>query len=339
VSAADAARWDVSERAAALHGEAMVCDLVVNWEEDFDEATRGAVLPRYSASGVNFISLTLADDFTWIEATVRHVAAERNRFLGQPDKYVLVESAADITRAKAEGKLAVGFNFQGTNGLGGDANLVATYYRLGVRQMILVYNIRNLAADGCHEAADGGLSQFGTDIVKEMNRVGMLIDCSHTGYRATMQTMEITEAPVIFSHSNAHALRQHGRNIKDDQIKACAATGGLVGITGVGDFLGEDDASLEAFMRHLDYVVTLAGPEHVGLGLDLVYDMAGWHSFFHANKDRYWRDYGDTPPSEFFPPETLPALTEAMLEAGYSDDDVRGILGGNYLRIVDEVWK
>ena len=135
----------------------------------------------------------------------------------------------------------------------------------------------------------------------------------------------------------AHEITRHRQTVR--LVHQLAEDTGLVGITGVGDFLGEDDASLEAFMRHLDYVVTLAGPEHVGLGLDLVYDMAGWHSIFHANKDRYWRDYGDTPPSEFFPPETLPALTEAMLEAGYSDDDVRGILGGNYLRIVDEVWK
>ena len=330
---------EVSERAAELHRDALVCDLVVNWEEDFSEAVRADVLPRYPASGVDFVSLTLADDFTWIEATIRHVAAERNRFLAQPDRYRLVENAEDIVRAKAEGKLAIGFNFQGTNGLGGDVNMVETYYQLGVRQMILVYNVRNLAADGCHEAADGGLSQFGIDVVTEMNRVGMLIDCSHTGYRATMQTMEISDAPVIFSHSNAYALREHGRNIKDDQIAACAATGGLVGITGVGDFLGQDDASLEAFMRHLDYVVSRAGPAHVGLGIDLVYDMEGWHNFFHANKDRYWRDYGDSPPSQFFQPENLPALTQAMLDAGYAEADVRGILGKNYLRIAAEVWK
>ena len=338
-SAASQANHAVSDRAAALHADALVCDITVNWEEDLDADARHAVLPRYPASGVDFVSLTLADDWTWIEATMRHVAAQRAYFLGRSKDCVLVESAEDILRAKSEGKLGVGFNFQGSNGLGGDLNLVEAYYKLGVRQMILAYNVRNLAADGCHEAADGGLSQYGFDLVREMNRVGMLLDCSHTGHRATMQAMEVSEAPVVFSHSNVHALTPHGRNIKDDQIKACAATGGLVGVTGIGVFLGEDDASVEAFMRHLEYMVELAGPEHVGLGIDLVYDIDGWNRFFLANKGRYWRDYGDTPPAQFLQPETLPALTEAMLDRGYTEAGVRGILGENYLRVVREVWK
>ena len=330
---------DLSGRAADLVSSAMICDMTVNWEEDLKEEAREAVLPRYVSSGIDFVSLTLADDWTWIEATFRFLAQERRRFLAEPDRYVLVESVDDIVRAKKEGKLAVGFNFQGTNALGGDLSLVEAYYKLGVRQMILAYNIRNLAADGCHEEADGGLSQFGADLVKEMNRVGMLLDCSHTGYRATMQALEITTQPAVFSHSNARALRDHARNIWDDQIKACAATGGLVGITGVGIFLGDDDASVETFMRHLDHMVEVAGLAHVGLGIDLVYDLEGWNQFFLANKDRYWRDYGDDPPAQFFQPEQLPALAEEMFRRGYTEADIRGIFGENYLRVAREVWK
>ena len=330
---------DVAASAAALVASATICDMTVNWEEDLKEEAREAVLPRYVSSGIDFVSLTLADDWTWIEATFRYLAQQRRYFLAEPDRYVLVESADDIVRAKAEGKLAVGFNFQGSNALGGNLSLVEAYYKLGVRQMILAYNIRNLAADGCHEQADGGLSQFGADLVKEMNRVGMLLDCTHTGYRATMQALEITTQPAVFSHSNARALKEHARNIRDDQVKACAATGGLVGVTGVGIFLGEDDASVEAYMRHLDHMVEMAGPGHVGLGIDLVYDLEGWNQFFLANKDRYWRDYGDDPPAQFFQPEQLPALAEAMLRRGYSEADIRGIFGENYLRIVREVWK
>ncbi len=333
------AEWPVSERAAALHADALVCDMTVNWEDDIDAERRHAVLPRYVASGVDFVSLTLVDDWSWIEATLRHVAAQRAYVLGRSEDCVLVETAEDMVRAKTEGKLGIGFNFQGSNGLGGDLNLVEAYYKLGVRQMILAYNVRNLAADGCHEEADGGLSQYGVDLVREMNRVGMVLDCSHTGYRATMQAMEVSDAPVVFSHSNAHALVPHGRNIKDDQIKACAATGGLLGVTGIGIFLGDDDASVPTFMRHLEYMVDLVGVEHVGLGVDLVYDIEGWNRFFLANKDRYWRDYADTPPAQFLQPETLPALTEAMLERGYAESDVRAILGGNYLRVAREVWR
>ena len=331
-------RWGVSERAAALHADALVCDMTVNWEEELAEHHRLAVLPRYVASGFNLLSLTLVDDWTWIEGTVRHVAAQRHFFLSQPETYVLVETADDILAARAAGKLAVSFNFQGTNGLGGDIHMVEAYHRLGIRQMILAYNVRNLAADGCHEPADGGLSGYGRDLVREMGRVGMLLDLSHTGYRATMEAMELSTKPVVFSHSNAHHLRAHGRNIRDDQIKACAALGGVIGINGIGDFLGEDDASTGTFLKHIDYVAGLVGPEHVGLGIDLVYDVEGFTRFFEANKEKYWADY-DEPLTAFFQPEQLPEVTEGLLARGHAESEVRGILGENYLRVVRAVWR
>ena len=329
---------DISDRAAALHADALICDMTVNWEEELAEHHRLAVLPRYVASGFNLLSLTLADDWTWIDGTMRHLAAQRNFFAARPEHYVLVETVDHIRAAKVAGKLAVSFNFQGSNGLGGEANMVETYYKLGVRQMILAYNVRNLAADGCHEAADGGLSGYGGELVREMNRVGMLLDLSHTGYRATMEAMEISTQPVIFSHSNAHHLRAHGRNLKDDQIKACAALGGVIGITGIGDFLGEDDASTETFLKHIDYVAALVGPAHVGLGIDLVYDVEGFTSFFLANKEKYWKDY-EKPLAAFLQPEQLPYATEGLLARGYSETDIRGILGENYLRVAGAVWR
>ena len=158
-----AERWGVSERAAALHADALVCDMTVYREEELAEHHRLGVLPRYIAAGFNLLSLTLVDDWTWVEGTVRHVAAQRHFFLSKPDTYVLVETADDILAAQAAGKLSVSFNFQGTNGLGGDVHMVEAYYKLGIRQMILAYNVRNLAADGCHESADGGLSGYGRD--------------------------------------------------------------------------------------------------------------------------------------------------------------------------------
>ena len=331
-------RWGVSERAAALHADALVCDMTVNWEVELAAHHRLGVLPRYVGAGFDLLSLTLADDWTWIEETVRHIAAQRNFFLSQPESYVLVERADDIEAARAAGKLAVCFNFQGTNGLGGDVHMVEAYHRLGIRQMILAYNVRNLAADGCHEPADGGLSGYGRDLVREMERVGMLLDLSHTGYRATMEAMEMATRPVVFSHSNPRRLREHGRNIADDQIEACAALGGVIGINGVGDFLGEDDASTETFLTHIDHVAGLVGPAHVGLGIDLVYDMEGFTRFFEANREKYWAGY-DRPLTAFFQPEQLPHVTEGLLARGYAENDVHGILGGNFLRVARAVWR
>jgi membrane dipeptidase len=133
--------------------------------------------------------------------------------------------------------------------------------------MLFAYNRNNAAGSGCHDE-DTGLTDFGRRVIDEMNRVGMVVDCSHSGFKTTMAAMERSTAPVVFSHSNAKALVDHGRNITDAQIKACAETGGVVGINGVNLFLGEDEASPAAVARHAAHVAELTGWEHVGLSLD-----------------------------------------------------------------------
>ncbi len=172
-------------------------------------------------------------------------------------------------RAKREGKLAVSFDLEGMDALNGDIGMVDVYYRLGVRQMLFAYNRNNKAGGGCHDE-DIGLTPFGRDVIREMNRVGMLVDCSHCGHRTTMEAMEVSTAPVIFSHSNARRLCDHERNIRDDQIKGCAATGGVIAVTGVGRFLGPRGPVVEHVVEHIDYMVELVGPQHVGLGMDSV---------------------------------------------------------------------
>ena len=133
--------------------------------------------------------------------------------------------------------------------------------------MLLCYNTRNSVGDGCTEGCDAGISQFGKMLIEKMNEVGMLIDCSHTGYRTSMDTMEVSNEPVIFSHSNVYSIASHPRNLKDDQIKACAATNGLIGINGASLLLGEFDTSSEKLSQHIDYICECVGPSYVGLGL------------------------------------------------------------------------
>ena len=314
---------------------ATVCDLTLPWSRTNEN--REPTLPRFAAAGFNFVSLTVGMDWNSPLETVQHIAAERNRFLNDKN-FVLAESVSDIRRAKTESKLAVGFHFQGTNPFGGDVNMVEVFYRLGVRHALLAYNEKNAVGDGCHERTDAGLSRYGIRLIAEMNRVGMIVDCTHTGYRTAMEAMELSTSPVIFSHSNAHAIWPHDRNLRDDQIKACAAKGGVIGINGVGLFLGNNDASPANFIRHIDHIAGLVGPRHIALGLDLVYYMDSMLARWRANPGRYPEGYPE-PPWYFFAPEDLPRLVDGLLQRGYADDDVVGILGENFLRVAETVWR
>lgn len=331
-------QWNVSEQAAALHADALVCDMTLPWGPRYEN--QDTTLPRYSASGVDFVSLTIGHDRYNLSATIHHMAEVKAGISAEPDKYIFVESVDDILRAKAEGKLAIGFHFQGSEGLEGDKNMVEVFYKLGVRHMLLAYNKKNKACDGCYERTDSGLSRYGIRLIEDMNRVGMLLDLSHTGYRATMEAMEVSESPVIFSHSNAHALRKTPRNIHDDQIKACATKGGVIGVVGVAYFLSEDEATVEHFVRHIDYMAELVGPQHVGIGFDFVYYPETMRRNILANPEMY--PVGIPPKAtgcRYLPPERLPEVTEALLKREYSEAEIRGILGQNFLRVFSQVWK
>lgn len=330
----------LSERAAALHREALVWDnLFPAGPQCGSHAAHVRTLRRMVAAGYDFVSLTLSADPETMPQTITRIGHDRHYFQQHPDLYVLVDTADDVLRAKREGKLAVSFNFQGTTAFERDVNLVEVYYRLGVRQALMAYNQRNAVADGCHERTDGGLSRFGIELVQAMNRVGMLVDCTHTGYRSSMDVFEVSQAPVVFSHSNARAVWDHERNIRDEQAQACARTGGVIGVVGAGIFIGDNDIRTESLFRHIDHFVGLVGPQHVGLGLDCVSDPELLHGLVQARPGVFpaSQQYGHWP--KFVEPEQVPELTEVMLRHGYSDDVVRGILGGNWLRVASTVWR
>jgi len=332
-----AAEAPISDRARGLLAAATVCDMTLpwgNWEENKD-----TVLDRYVAQGFGFVSLTVGLDRMGFEETVRRVARERARLRGMAPRAVLIESVDDIRRARAQGVLALGFHFQGSNPLGGSVDMVELYYRLGIRHMLLAYNQKNQAADGCSERTDSGLSRYGLALIRELNRVGMILDCTHTGYRSSMEAVEASAKPVLFSHSNAHALLPHDRNIRDDQIRACAASGGVIGITGVGHFLAEDmQATPEAFVRHAVYMAEMVGPDHVGLGIDHVYYLGHKAVQRAASPDMYPKGYPAGVAGSYLGPEALPAIVEGLVQHGFGDAEILGILGENFLRVAAQVW-
>jgi membrane dipeptidase len=299
-------------------------------------------LARWRDAGADFLSINVAYDAAPPWTTAIEALSQYRRWLRAHDAdYALVGTTQEVLRAREAGKLALAFDVEGMDALNGDAGMVEVYHRLGVRQMLFAYNRNNLAGGGCHDE-DVGLTPFGREVIREMNRVGMLVDCSHCSYTTSMEAMEVSEAPVIFSHSNARSVWDHERNIRDDQIRACAATGGVVGVTGVGRFLGPYGPTVAHLLEHIDYMVQLVGPAHVGFGMDSVLhsDDDDDVSVDFARRRDYWpaSQYPDGGLG-YVPPESLPALTQGLLDRGYGDDDVRGILGGNFLRVAGAVWR
>lgn len=259
-------------------------------------------------------------------------------FAARTDKYLLVRSASDVARARAEGKLGIFFDIEGARAIGDDLGRIARYYDLGVRWMLIAYNRRNLAGSGVYDAVDEGLSAFGRDMIAEMNRVGMTVCCSHTAERTAFEAMAASSRPAIFSHSNCAAVYPHPRNISDDLIRACAAQGGVIGINGIGDFLcPADEDIVDAYVRHLDHAVQVAGPAHVGIALDYVYDQQELVDYLKTMTHSF--PDGLPPEIRLVAPEDLPVIVARLIGLGYREADLAMILGGNWLRIADANWR
>ncbi|CAI2934756.1 dipeptidase [Aminobacter sp. P9b] len=329
----------ISERARKLYADALVWDTHSGFMPDPVADLNN--LQIWRDAGINYLSIDVGFDLMSWQDTVRTLAAFRRWINAHPEHYTLVTSADEALQAKAQGKLAITFDLEGMNALDGRIEMVEFYHHLGVRQMLFAYNRNNLAGGGCHDD-DSGLTAFGRQVIDEMNRLGMFVDVTHCGHRTTMDVMEYSDRPVIFSHSNPKALCGHGRNITDDQIRACAKTGGIVGIVGLSKFLGDDKASSDSLADHVEYLLDVAGPAHVGIGLDYAFpvDMAGIQEILAANP-QFWplsEGYGTTP-TVYAEPAQLAEMTEILLRRGHADETVRGVLGGNFLRLARQVWK
>ena len=329
--------WNISQEAANLHREAVVWDNV--WPLEPGCGNDFGKLALFAAAGVTVLSLTIAGDNHNVSEAIRRVALVRKQVLADPEHLILVEHVGDVIQAKETGRLGVTFHFEGTRCFERDLDLVEAYYRLGVKHALLAFNVANSVGGGCAESADGGLTRFGARLVAEFERVGMLVDLSHTGFRTTMDVMERATRPVLFSHSNAAGLHGHFRNLSDVQLAACAATGGLIGVSASSQYLGEARASTPAIMRHLDYYVQKIGPRHVVLGLDIVFDAAMVDAYMRARPEEWPMTLDPNwPGCNYARPEQIPELTQAMLDRGYGRDAVLDILGRNYLRVYGDVW-
>ncbi|MDT9600733.1 dipeptidase [Sphingosinicella rhizophila] len=297
-------------------------------------------LERYRAAGVNVILLNVGFGEQGIEEHVRVLAHFRHWLSSRTDRYLIIETVEDIERARASGRLAVGFNLEGANGIADQLSMIQFYYDLGVRWMLMAYNRNNRVGGGCQDE-DGGLTEFGRKVIDEMGRVGMVACCTHTGYRTAMDVLTYSRKPVIFSHSNPRALHDHPRNITDEMIRACAATDGVVGLNGIGIFLGDNDNSTDTYVRHIDHVVNLVGARHVGIGLDYVFDIEELDDYIRKMKGTFPDGLGYDVGAglRMVEPERIGEIADRLLAMNYSDEDLTGILGGNFLRVAKAVWR
>jgi membrane dipeptidase len=333
-------------RNSTFYQECLIWDDHCGFELQPD-ASLDPLLAPWRDAGVDYLSISVAfDPQPWYRA-VENIAAIRRRLPIEAPYCRIISSVKDIDRARADGKMAVAFDVEGMNALNGRLDLVQFYYEIGVRHMLFAYNCNNLAGSGCHDE-DNGLTVFGRHVVDEMNRVGMVVDCSHCSFKTTMEAIERSSAPVVFSHSNPKALVDHDRNVTDTQIKACADTGGVLGINGINLFLGEADARPETVARHAAYVANLTGPQHVGISLDYAPDLepdaggtgnTALMDMFDSHPG-YWPDdagYDDT--VSCLHVGRLPEVAAELLRVGFDDMEVEGILGRNFRRVAENVWK
>ncbi len=371
---------DVSPRAATLHREAIVIDLHIDTpqrflDEGFDLAARDAHghidLPRMKAGGLDASFMSIYVDmrtYTGDLATKRALQLidtvhEQARL--HPDQLTLATTAAEVRRAHKEGKVVLLMGMEGGTPIANDLRLLRDFHRLGVRYLTLTHSLNNDWADSSTDKpAHNGLTDFGKDVVREMNKLGMMVDISHVSDKAFYDALEASQAPMIASHSSCRALNGHARNMTDDMIKALAAKGGVIHINYHIGFLGEDfrtaygkvadeyraksreldkqyannpkallaaqeslqkeyraalpPVTWERILEHLDHAVKLVGADHVGLGSDF---------------DGAWMPEGMDDASH------LPRITQALLDRGYSEADIKKILGGNTLRVMEEVEK
>lgn len=351
----------MKDEIAELHRKHIVLDgLAGIYPKDFNEQ----YIANLRKGGISCIHVTVPDvECFSLSQTVHDLAGWFGRLSKLEPAVRLVTTAREIKQAKSDGVIAVVLGSQGAGFLGLDLSTLDFFFRLGMRIMQPTYQQCNQFGSGCGEKTDAGLTNVGKEWVEEMNRLGMVISLSHVSNKTSMDVLEISKDPVIFSHSNSKSLCDHPRNITDAQMKSCTERDGVIGLCPLAMFVSAEkkvsEVGVEDYVNHIDYAVDLIGVDHVGIGLDTsdgdFYTadriMAERHflpgvtsrqirevedEFLQSGRDRIY-EY------ELFHPwlkdaSETPIITEALLRRGYSDQELRKILGENFLRVFERVW-
>jgi len=263
----------------------------------------------------------------------------------------LARNVDDIRWAKENNGTSIVMGFQSAEPIEKNIRYLDLFFHLGLRILQLTYQRRNLLADGCGEPADAGLSLFGKEVIARCNELGILIDLSHVGYKSTMEAIRESKHPVAFTHCNLYSVNPIPRNKRDDQFKAVAEKGGVVGVGAISRFLapkgGQTGVSLSQYLDQIDYLVELIGIDHVGIGLDIVEGMTA--KDFAARQGTFFATFPELKTGGDFPFENyyvrglnssanIRIITQGLAERGYREDQIKKILGGNFLSLFQKVW-
>ena len=336
-----------SDEARKVHDEATVIDGLVFFS---DGSTRDAL-----AGGVSAMNVTISEMASDFEQAVKDIALWRERCEDPDGSWKLVQQVEDIAAAKESGKVGLIMGWQNAKPFGDQIERVAMFRQLGMRVVQLTYNEANLIGDGCLEKRNAGLSKFGIEVVKEMNRVGIAIDISHCAEQTCLDTCTYSDKPVLLTHANANAVIKRPRNKSDQVIKAVANTGGVIGCS-IHAYLNwrgdpKQQPTLDDFVANVKYIGDLVGYEHVGIGTDFpsVDTYAAVHHVMVMSRTKYAASGGDFSdafgdvmearyPVETPTPAQFPLLAEALDKGGLNAEAITGVLGKNFYRAFNECW-
>lgn len=338
----------VNEAVERLHNEHIIVEghrdcyeQIHRLNERDENPVRDLLLPRLRAGGVDVLLYAIGGDTIAhsngrdkrLLATIENIVTLR-RLLDDPDVDATIVTSASELPARPDGTVRFILHLEGGSPLEGSLAALDAFYDLGVRSVQPAWNVRNELADGVRERrTGGGLTEFGVAVVRRLEELRMVVDLSHISEPGFWQALEVATRPVIVSHANSTAVCDHPRNLTDDQLRAIAETGGVIGAHTLPTYVDEERPEIDRLVDHIEHMIGVAGANHVGIGADFIKSdgpRPGREALYHkAHEVPQLVDLGEM--------DELPNLTQAMLKRGFSESQVSGILGGNFARVLAQL--
>lgn len=321
-----------------FHKDLIIVDglIISNWNRKvFEDMHKGGITAANCTCGV----------WEGVNDSLVNVAKWKTWFRENNDLIVQIYKIEDILDAKKTNRVGIILGWQNTSGIENHINLIPVFKELGIGVMQITYNTQNLSGSGCYESKDRGLSDFGREVIDEMNNAGIVIDLSHVGEKTSEEVIRHSKKPVAYSHCCPRSLLNHPRNKSDEQIKYIVDKGGFVGVSTYPWFLPKgSETTVDDCLVAFEYVINLIGEDHVGIGTDFTQGQTkqffDWLSLNHGHgRNLLLRDWEVAPqPIGFQSLSEYPNLTNAMMRRNWSEDRIRKIMGQNWLNFLEEVW-